>query len=163
MNKHVALVSYFALWAAIAAGIVYGIVGAGYSVWRAAAVVYLLFFFLNGSMAYWARSRLLRREGREPPPYLQYLLFPNGAPKPKEEAPKLIQIIVGVVATLGGVFFVGCGGALFLDTDYSRINHPEVAAIIEIVLVGIGVALFYVGWRCIAPGNRPPNKGAELD
>src|SRR5436853_236903 len=88
MNKRLglALAAYLALWAAVAGGIIYGIVRAGYSTWIAVAGAFLLFVFVNGSLAYRARVRQLRIEGKEVPRYLQYLFFPQGLPKFKQEA-----------------------------------------------------------------------------
>jgi|GEM_PF-4180248 len=160
MNKSVVLAIYLTLSAAIAGGIIYGAIRAGYPLWLALATVYLLFVFLNGSLAYMARARRLRLEGQEPPPYLMYLFFPPGAPKLRDEAPKSLRIIVGIVSALGGMFFVGCGLALFSEAEFSRITHPTLAAFICAVLAGIGVALLYVGWRLIALKKRPPHDAA---
>lgn len=163
MNKHMAVAVgiYLTIWAVMAAGIIYGFVLAGYPWWLGLVATYFLFFFGGSSLAYMLRARQNRLEGREPPPYLTYLFFPQGVPKFKDiEAPKFIQVIVGIVAALGGVFFVGCGAALAFSAEYSRMPHPIVAVIICFVLVGIGVALTYVGWRLIAPEKRPPNDAA---
>jgi len=48
----IALAAYLALWAAIAGGIIYGTVQAGYSAWVAVASAFLLFLFVNGSLAW---------------------------------------------------------------------------------------------------------------
>ncbi|SRR6266511_1480932 len=151
-----ALAAYLALWAAIAGGIIYGIVRAGYSAWLAVAFQFLLFVFVNGSLAYRARIRQLRLEGKEPPRYLQYLFFPQGLPKFKQEAPRSTHLLVGIAAALTGVFFVFCGVALAFDAEWSRISQPLLAAAICIVLAGIGAAFLYLSWRALSFGRKSP-------
>ena len=159
MNKHFALTLYLALWAALSAGVIFGMIQAGYSLWAAGISAYILFVFLNGSLAYWSLARRLRLEGKEAPPYLKYLFLPNGIPKFKEEAPRSAHVLVGVAAAITGVFFVYCGAALAIDGEWSRIPHPFVAAIMCLVLAGIGAAFLYLAWRMFA-SRRLPNDAA---
>jgi hypothetical protein len=152
-----ALAAYLALWAAVAAGIIYWVVGIGYSVWAAIASAFLLFIFVNGSLAYRSRARQLRLEGKEPPPYLQYLLFPKGPPKFKKEALQSTHILLGVVATaVSGGLLVLCGVGLAFDAKWSRISQPLLAAAICIFLVGIGALFLYLSWRLFSSGRKPP-------
>jgi hypothetical protein len=151
-----ALAAYLALWVAIAGGIIYGIVGAGYSAWVAVAFSFLLFVLVNGSLAYRARVRQLEREGKESPRYLQYLSFPQGYPKFKQEAPRSAHLLVGIAAALTGVFFVSCGVALAFDAEWSRISQPLLAAAICIILASFGVAFIYFAWRLLSFGGKPP-------
>ena len=155
MNKRLALVSYMALWAAVAGGILYGIVRAGYSAWIAVTSAFLLFFFLNGSLAYWVRVRCLRLEGKGPPPFLQYLFLPQGSPKYKEPAPRSTHLLVGVAAALTGVFFIFCGVTLAFDAEWSRIPNPILAASICMILAGLGALFLYLSWRLVAFRSRP--------
>jgi hypothetical protein len=155
MNKRLALASYLALWAAVAGGIIYGMVRAGYSAWVAVASAFLLFVFLNGSLAYRARVRQLRLERKEGPSYLQYLFFPQGSPKYKEPAPRSTHLLVGIAAALTGMFFMFCGIALSFDAEWSRIPNPMLAASICMVLVGLGGLFLYLAWRLVAFGTRP--------
>jgi hypothetical protein len=151
-----ALTAYFALWAVVAGGAMYGIVRAGYSVPVAVACAFLLFFFVNGSLAYRARSRQLTREGKEPPRYLQYLLLPQGLPKFNQEAPRSTHLIVGIAAALIGLFFVFCAFALAFDAEWSRISQRVLAAVICIILASMGVAFLYLAWRLLSFGSRSP-------
>ena len=144
-----ALAAYLALWAAVAGGIIYGIVLAGYSAWLAVAFAFLLFVFLNGSLAYRARVRQFRLEGKEPPPYFRYLFFPQGFPGYKDEAPGSAHFLVGIAAALAGVFFVFCGVALAVDAEWSRISHPIAAAGFCVILAGMGAAFLYLAWRLV--------------
>lgn len=155
-----ALAAYVAFWAAVAGGVIYGIVRAGYSVWVAVASAFLLFLFVNGSLAYRVRVRQLRLEGKEPPPYLRYLFFPQGWPKYKEEAPKSAHFLVGIAAALTGLFFVFCGVALAFDAEWSRVSQPIVAISICLVLAGVGASFLYLAWRLIAFGRRSPTNVA---
>lgn len=152
------LAAYLSLWAAIAAGIVYAMVQVGYSAWAGGIWAFLTFLFLNGSLAYRAKVRQLRSEGKEPPQYFQYIFFPQGRPKFKEAAPRSTHFIVGFATALTGAFFVFCGIALAFDAEWSRISKPFIAAAICIVLAGIGVAFLYLAWRLLAFNKKaPPN------
>jgi hypothetical protein len=150
-----ALAAYFALWAALAAGIIYGIVWAGYAAWIAVASACLLFIILNGSLAYGARVRKLRLEGKEAPSYLQFLLFPQGVSKLKEPAPRSTHLLVGVAAALIGMFLILCGIALAFDVEWSRISNPILVAGICVVLVGLGASFLYLAWRLVVFRARP--------
>lgn len=158
MNKRplLALSLYIALWAVIAAGMIYGVVSSGYPLWAAALAVYALFMILNGSLAYKVRAQQDRLEGKEPPPYLLYLLRANGAFEFTKQAPKSTHVLVGIAATLIGIFFLFCGVALALHAEWSRIDHPIFAATICLVLAGMGAAFVYAAWRLFAVGS-PPN------
>jgi hypothetical protein len=145
----IALAAYLALWAAVAGGIVYGIVLAGYSAWVAVAFAFVLFVFVNGSLAYIARVRQFRLQGKAPPPYFQYLFFPRGIPGYKDEAPGSTHFLVGIAAALTGVFFVFCGVALALDAEWSRISYPIAAASFCVILAGMGAAFLYLAWRLV--------------
>ena len=126
-----------------------------YPLWAAVAAAYLLFLFLNGSLAYRSVSRRLTIEGKKPPPYLQYIFLPTGIPKFKEEAPRSTHVFVGVAALVTGAFFVFCGVALAFDAEWSRIAHPFVPAAICLFLAGIGAAFLYVAWRLFAFRRLP--------
>ena len=160
MNKRkrlgIAVAAYLMLWAAVAGGIIYGMVRAGYSAWVAVASAFLLFVFLNGSLAYRARVRQLRLEGKEAPSYLGYLVFPQGPPKFKEPAPRSTHLLVGIAAALTGMFFLFCGIALAFDGEWSRIPNPTLVASICMVLVGLGASFVYLAWRLVAFRTRRP-------
>jgi len=149
-----ALAAYLALWAAVAGGIIYAIVLAGYSAWLAVAFAFLLFVFVNGSLAYTARVRQFRLEGKEPPPYFRYLFFPQGFPRYKDEAPRLTHFLVGIAAALTGLIFVFFGVALAFDAEWSRISHPIAAAGFCVILAGMGALFLYLGWRLVISGRR---------
>ena len=146
----IALAAYLAIWAAVAGGIVYGTVRAGYSAWVGVASALLLFVFLNGSLAYRARARQLRLEGKEPPPYFRFLLLPQGFPRFKEEASRSGHFVVGIAAALTGLFLVFCGVALAFDAEWSRIPRPILAASLCVILAGVGALFLYLAWRLVA-------------
>ena len=162
MNKRLAfaLAAYLAIWASVAAGIVYGIVQAGYPAWVAVVSAFLLFVFVNGSLAYTARARQLRLEGKESPPYFKFLFFPQGFPKFKEQAPKFDHVLVGIVATVTGLFFLFCGAGLAFGADWSRISQPMLVASICLFLAGIGAVFLYLAWRAFAFTRTPPTNVA---
>jgi hypothetical protein len=150
MNRRLAfaLAAYLTLWAAVAGGIIYGILQAGYPGWIAVVSAFLLFAFVNGSLAYLARVRRLKLEGKEPPPYLRFLFFPEGFPKFKEHAPRADHVFVGIAAAITGLFFMFCGVALAFGAEWSRISQPIMLACICVVLAGLGALFLYFAWRC---------------
>ena len=155
MNKRFALAAaYVAFWATVGGGMMYAITRAGYPMWVAGASAYLLFIFLNGSLAYRTRVRQLRREGKDRPPYFKFLFFPQGFPKYKEQAPRSTHFFVGIAAAITGLFFVFCGVALAFDAEWSRISHPIVGASVCAVLAGLGGSFLYLAWRLIAFSMR---------
>ena len=156
MRLRLALAVYLALWAAVAGGMIYGVVRVGYSAWVAVAFAFLLFVFVNGSLANRARVRQLRLEGKEPPRYLQYLFFPRGSPNFKQEAPRSTHLLVGVATALTGAFFVFCGVALAFDAEWSRISQSHLVAAICILLASIGAAFLYLSWRLLSFGKKSP-------
>jgi hypothetical protein len=162
MNRRLALglAAYLVLWAAIAGGIIYGIVRAGYPGWVAVVSAFLLFAFVNGSLAYRGRVGQLRLEGKEPPPYLRFLFFPQGFPKLKEQAPRAEHFFVGLAAAMAGLFFVFCGVALAFSAQWSRISQPIMAAGICAILAGIGTLFLYFAWRCFRFRGTPPTNVA---
>jgi hypothetical protein len=162
MNRRLAfaLAAYLAMWASVAAGIVYGIVQTGYPAWVAVVSAFLLFVFVNGSLAYTARARQLRLEGKEPPPYFKFLFFPQGFPKLKEQAPKFDHFLVGIAAAVTGLFFLFCGAGLAFGADWSRISQPILVASICLVLAGIGAVFLYLAWRAFAFTRTPPTNVA---
>ncbi len=157
MNRRLglALTAYLAVWAVVAAGIIYGSAQAGYSAWLGVGAAFLLFVFVNSSLAYRASARQLRSEGTKPPPYVRYLFFPQGSPKWKEAAPRFEHLLVGIAAALTGMFFVFCGVALAFDAEWSRISQPLLVTAVCIVVASIGVAFLYLAWRLLAFGRRP--------
>ncbi len=154
MSKRSLLTAYLAVWVAVTGGVIYGIVRAGYSAWVAAGSALLFFFFVNASLAYWARVRPLRLEGKDTPSFLQFLFFPRGLPKYKEPAPRSTHFLVGIAALLTGGFLTFCGVALAFDAEWSRIEHPILAASICMALVCVGVLFLYLAWRLLVFGTK---------
>lgn len=155
MNRRIALALYLAIWAAIVIGVIWYMTQVGYSLWAAVVAAYLLFAFLNGSLAYRSLARRLRLEGKRPPPYLRYLFFPEGIPKFKKEAPRSTHVFVGIAALITGAFFVFCGVALTFDAEWSRIAHPLVAVGICLGVTSIGGAFLYLALRLFRFARLP--------
>ena len=93
-------------------------------------------------------------KGKEPPPYFQYLFFPQGFPRYKDEAPRSTHFLVGIAAALTGLILVFFGVALAFDADWSRIAHPIAAASFCVILAGMGALFLYLGWRLVISGRR---------
>jgi uncharacterized membrane protein len=133
---------YFAIWAAVLTGVVYAVTNAGYSIWLGVALAYLLFLFLNGSLAYAFLVKKLRQEGKQPPSYVMYVIFPKGYPGHVAVA-RPIRVILGVVIMLGGTLMVFAGVTIPIS-DFKRMPHPVEATL---MLVGLGAAFIYTGYR----------------
>src|SRR5688572_29204285 len=155
-----ALATYLAVWAAVVGGTIYAIIQAGYSTWVAVAAAFLLFLFVNGSLAHRARVRQSNLEGKEPHSYFRYLLFPQGFPNLREEAPKFDHFVVGIAAVLTGLFFAFCGAALAFGAEWSRISEPIAAASFCTLLIGLGAFFLYLAWHIFASTKRPPKNVA---
>ena len=155
MNKRLALALYLALWAAIAAAVIWGVVSAGYPVWIAVVLAFELFALVNRSLAYWLHARRLRREGKDAPPFLRYLFLANRIPRFTEAAPRSTHALVGIAAALASAFFLFCGAALAFDAQWSLIPHPIIAAAICMGLAGIGAVFLYLTFRLFAFWRRP--------
>jgi hypothetical protein len=155
-----ATAAYLAFWAAVAGGIIYGIVQAGYATWVGVVFAFLLFAVANGSLAYRARVRQLNLEGKELPSYFHYLIFPQGSPKFKEAAPRFDHFLAGMVAALVGLFLLFCGVALAFDAEWSHVSQPILVASVCVIIAGIGASLLYFAWRCFGFTRKQPTNVA---
>lgn len=155
MNKRSALALYLMVWAVVSEGVIFGMTQAGYPLWAALVFACLFFLLLNGSIAYRHRARQLNLEGKEAPPFLQYILLPKGSPKVEAEVLRYTHLLVGVLASLLGVFLVFCGVALAFDAKWSRIPDPLIAATLCLIPAGIGAALLYLAWRLFSFRRLP--------
>ena len=138
---------YFAVWAAVAAGLIYLVTDAGHPFWIAATLAYLLFWIGNGSLIYVFRARQLRREGKQPPSYLMYLFFPKGVRR-TVTVPGPLRVLLGILISLGGALFVVVG-LILAGSEFSSMPHPIGAGAMVLVLLVLGAAFVYVGSRLI--------------
>ena len=152
MNKRVAVGLYIAAWAGLSASVFFGLVRAGVPIWGSFVLAYLLFFILNGSIAYWYRARQVRLEGKHPPSYFMYLFFPAGFPI-SVRVPRLIRVVLGVVVSLGGASFVFIGIALAANLGSRNVPHPIGAVAILLILALLGTGFLYVGVRLFVVKN----------
>ncbi|HWI83652.1 hypothetical protein [Ramlibacter sp.] len=148
MKARLFLVAYVGVWVVIAAAAIYFAVSHGFSWWHAAVPSYLLFLFLNGSLAYVFTKRRLESEGRQAPPYLSYLFLPKGKPQ-RISVPRPIRALFGIVIFLGGLLFVAFGALLVSGPNLSSAPHPIEAAALLLLLVAMGVLFMYVGGRLV--------------
>jgi hypothetical protein len=149
MNKRVALSAYGVLWVLISGAVITSIYSSGYPLFLAIICAYLLFLFLNGSLAYIAMARRIRLEGKDPPGYWTYLLFPTGVPRFREAAPRSMHIFVGAIASIVGAFLLYCGVALAIDAEWSLIQHPGLAVLICLIPTCLGGMLLFFAWRAL--------------
>jgi hypothetical protein len=159
-----AIAAYLALWAAIAGGFIYGVVQAGISVWVAVGSAFLLFVLVNGSLAYGARVRQLRLEGKEPPRYLQYLFLPQGLPKLRQEAPRSTHLLVLSVprrhSPAPSSSFAESHSLLTLSGHASRNRFSQLLCVSFWVALALRFSTFHGGCFPLAGRARPmsPNQ-----
>lgn len=154
MRTKLLTILYLGLWLGVGAVVVYGGAAAGASPWLMAALAFVVFFWTNGSLAYFHRSRQLKRQGQQPPSYVQYLFQLDKAGQSYEigrpvQLPALIRIALGLIVIFGGILFV-FGGAVFLR---GSIREWIVAGF----FIPLGAAFIYVGYRVLrmrAPDQR---------
>ncbi|MEM6998753.1 MAG: hypothetical protein AAF419_02815, partial [Pseudomonadota bacterium] len=147
MKKHVALISYLILWFIILASVIWSMVQFEYPLWLGFVTAYLLFLFLNGSLSYWYIRKKHKNEGTKSPPYLSYILFPDGVPKLRNDAPRFMHVIVGIAALFIGAFLTFCGIALAIDSNWPNIPQPFLGATFCLILFFIGILFLYLSWR----------------
>jgi hypothetical protein len=118
-------------------------------------VAYLLFIFVNGSLAYRFRAQQLRREGKQPPSYLWYLFFPKGL-RHTVVVPRLLRVLLGIVISVGGVLFVIGGTLMLKELEFSFILHSIRALAAVGVFFVLGLAFAFVGFRLMIVENDEP-------
>jgi hypothetical protein len=166
MSKTIIAGAYLALWVAMAAGVIYAVSAAGHSFWLGAVLAFVLFFVVNGFLAYRLKSRQLRLQGEQPPPFLTYLFFPKPFSfSEKLKLPRPFRAILGLVVLVGGTLLALTGGLLLANLDFSKAAHPLGAVFGLLLLLALGLAIGYVGFRVIVVKNDDPlfgrSKGNE--
>jgi hypothetical protein len=155
--KAIAVTIYIGVWGAIAAAVIYLASETGHSLWVGAGVACVLFFLVNGSVAYRFRARQLRQQGKEPPSYLVYLFYPKPINFREPIAlPRAFRVLLGIVILIGGAFLVLAGTVLLFTLDLSKVPHPVGAVIGLVVLASVGVGSLYVGVRLMVMKNDEP-------
>ena len=159
--------TYLGIWAALAAGCIYGGMAAGHSPLVMAGLVFVMFFVVNGCLAYFLRSRQLRLQGEQPPRFVNYLFQTDKLGQPLK-FPSAIRVSLGLVVIFGGALFV-FGGGVFVFSGFDRLA----TLLVGFFFVSLGTAFAYVGYRVIRmsrPGQRlfgsdqevvPPNPAPQ--
>lgn len=146
MKRQLFKAVYLGMWAAVTGGVVYFGHAWGVSWWGSLLVAYLLFVFVNGSMAYVWVKRRLESEGKQPPSYLCYLFLPGGI-RQRIVVPRVVRIVLGLAIFAGGVAFEFA--ALVLGPSSTTRVHSVGAVALLVVLAVFGAAFIYVGFRLI--------------
>jgi hypothetical protein len=152
MNTRVATGLYLVAWIVLSAGIVFGLVHAGISIWAAAALVYLVFTFVNGTLAYRHLARKLAPQGLAPPPYLSYVFFGSRGPGPIRVS-RPVRVLLALVVASGGVLFVVM--AILLASKLPSPLVPSGVGVLA-VLALFGCAFIYVGVRLAVVKDDEP-------
>ena len=123
--------------------------------WITVIVIAAGLFVLNAVFAYRYRSRQLRSQGQEPPPFLKYLFFPRPLAD-RVPMPKPVRVILGVVIFVGGALFLATGGFILVQLDFSKLSHPVGAVFMLLLLSALGLVIAYVGVRLVVMKNDEP-------
>jgi hypothetical protein len=119
----------------------------GVSIWVSAVATFVVFFFVNGTLAYVLRARQLKREGKAPPAYTSFMFQTQSINQPMQ-VPSLVRVALGLVVILGAGLFVFAGGVLVFAAKHSGY------VIGGGILLLLGATFAYVGYRVIRM-NRP--------
>ena len=83
----------------------------------------------------------------------------------KLKLPRPFRVILGLVVVAGGALFTLTGGLLLANFDFSKAAHPLGAVVGLFLLLVLGLAIGYVGFRVIVVKNDDPlfgrSKGNE--
>ena len=143
---------YFALWAAILAGLVNFAVRSGYSIFPSLFSAFLTFQIVNGTLAYIGRLRRLEPDEKLGQSYFRYLFFPRGL-KYTFEVPRLLRQVLGLPIMCGGICFLLLG-IYFLTLLLSLTGtRALIVAACVLMLGAVGTAISYVGLRLLVVKN----------
>ena len=152
MNRRVLTGIYLSVWLAVLAGVVLIATRSGLPIYWALVIAWLLFWFVNGTLAYIFRSRQLRREGKQPPNYLLYLV----RPKPLSSAvsiPRPVRMMLGLIILAGGAVCLVIGIShlpniiVGVPPAGAAMAPSEIGAVAFSIVVGL--ACLYVGSRLV--------------
>ena len=138
---------YLGFWVALAVTIAYFGTTAGVSPWLSASLVFIAFFFINGSLTYLFLSRRLKGQGKTPPPFLQYLFQTEKLNQPTP-VPTPVRVVLGLIVIFGGALFILGGGVFVSNFDRAAV------LLVGFAFLFLGFAFLYVGYRVIRM-NRP--------
>ena len=132
-------------------------VSIGVPAWATVVAVFVVFFFVNGSLAYVGRTRQLKREGQTPPAYASYLFQTQKLGQPIT-IPAPVRVALGLVVVFGAALFVLSGGIFILAAEHSG------QVVGGSLFLTLGGAFAYVGHRVIRM-NRPNRRlfGADRE
>ena len=143
---------YLSLWAAALAAVVLLATSAGLSVYLALVIACCLFALANGTLAYIARSRQLKQEGKNPPNYLLYLVAPRPLSSPVS-VPRPVLVLLAVVLLAGGAvcFLAGILAVpgIVAALQSSSVPFPAGKSFAAAFFIFVALACWYVGARLI--------------
>lgn len=146
MKRQLFIAMYLGMWAAVTAGAIYLGRVLGVPSWHALLVAYLLFAFVNGSIAYVSVKRRLEAQGKRPPSYLMYLFVPRGIHE-SIAIPRILRIRVGLVIFSGGAAFALV--AMVLGFQFAARAQSVGALALLLASAAMGASFIYVGLRLI--------------
>jgi hypothetical protein len=108
------VILYFGFLAALAVGFVYLGTNSGYPLWLMIGIAYIVVLAVNGTLAYYAQSLKLKRQGENPPSYFEFLFQPFREVELTRpiRAPALVRITLGAVVLLMAALLLAGGSAM---------------------------------------------------
>jgi hypothetical protein len=108
MSTRLITTLYFFFWICFAAAIVFFGSSFGHSPWLMVGIALLVIFFVSGSIAHYVLSWKLRRDGKQPPSYFEFLIQTNKLEivefNRPIRVPSLVRILLGLVVVLVAIF-----------------------------------------------------------
>ena len=141
---------YLGIWIGLGAVVAYFGEKNGVAAWVSAVVTFVVFFFVNGTLAYIFKTRQLKREGKIPPAYASFMFQTQNINQPMQ-VPSLVRVALGLVVIVGAGLFMFAGGVLVVAAKQSGYLVGGG------ILLLLGTAFAYVGYRVVRmsrPGRR---------
>jgi hypothetical protein len=98
---------------------------------------------MYGTLTYDRARQRAESAGKRPPLFLVYLFFPGGVHH-QVDVPRPVRVLLGITVLTGGLFFSFTTFFLW-HVSAGKFGLGQVLGLL--LLAGLGVACFYVGWR----------------
>ena len=146
------VILYFTFLAVLAVGLVYLGTNSGYPLWLMIGIAYIVVLVVNGSLAYYALSLKLNRQGKNPPSYFGFLFQPfrdSELTRPMQ-VPALVRITLGALVLLMAALLLAGGSAMVL------FHERNVHIFVGTFLFVFGIVSIWLGYRILKKeGPRP--------
>lgn len=131
--------------------------------WTTIIYILLGLFLLNGTIAYYFRSRQMKQQGLKPQNYLAYLFYPNRKLlSEKVWMPTSLRLVLGLIIFISGALFIFFGIVILKDFQIGQ-NGIFSLLLLLLIFIGLGSIFGYVGIRLIRSDSLLQKKGEHDD